>query len=133
MTEPGSADAGAVVYETTVTAVGDQVQSFVQAGILVLFGTDSPAELHDISVLHEAVVRDSGPRAGDVVELGDVSFEVLAAGSVVEENLLNLGHVDFKSDGQNEAKLPGDVCVPTGVLVVPQVGEVMRIRRPMAD
>jgi PTS system glucitol/sorbitol-specific IIA component len=130
MTQAAQSDAGVVVYQTTITAVGAQVPAFVEAGILILFGAEAPAELHDISVLHEADVRDSGPLPGDLVQYGDCEFPVLAAGPVVHDNLLNLGHVDFKSDGRAEAKLPGDVCVPEGALVLPEVGQVMRVVRP---
>jgi PTS system glucitol/sorbitol-specific IIA component len=122
--------AGVVVYQTTITAVGAQVRAFVDAGILIFFAAESPAELHDISVLHTAEVQDSGPQAGDVVQIGDSEFRVLAVGPVVNDNLLNLGHVDFKSDGRTEAKLPGDVCIPEGTLVLPEVGQVMRVVRP---
>jgi PTS system glucitol/sorbitol-specific IIA component len=45
------------------------------------------------------------------------------------QNLLNLGHVDFKADGRTEAKLPGDVCVPSGSLATVRVGDVVRIVR----
>ena len=44
--------------------------------------------------------------------MGDTELEVLAVGHVVRDNLLNLGHIDLKSDGRTEPKLPGDVCVP---------------------
>jgi PTS system glucitol/sorbitol-specific IIA component len=124
-----TADAGVVVYQTTIIAVGDQVAAFVDAGILILFAAGAPAELHDISVLHDVEIQVSGPQAVDTVQIGDTAFPVLAAGHVVEENLLNLGHVAFKADGRGEAKLPGDVCVPTGSIVLPQVGQQLRIRR----
>lgn len=129
MTNPAS-DAGVVVYQTTITAVGAQVRAFLDHGMLILFGADAPSELHDIAVLHVVDVRDDGPAAGDVVQFGDAEFPVLAVGGVVKENLLNLGHVDFKSDGRTEPKLPGDVCVPVGSLPTPEVGQVMRIVRP---
>ncbi len=120
-----------VVYQTTITAIGEQVPAFLEHGILILFADDAPEELHSISVLHTADIRLHGPRAGDVVQIGDAEFQVLAAGHVVEENLLNLGHVDFKADGHTEPKLPGDVCVPKGALpTTPEVGQVLRILRP---
>ena len=122
-----------VVYETTVTAIGDQVPAFLGAGILILFADSAPAELHPISVLHAATVTDGGPLPGDRVEIGATSIEVLAVGHVVGDNLLNLGHMDLKSDGRDEAKLPGDVCVPKDCLVQPAVGDVIRILRPAPD
>jgi PTS system glucitol/sorbitol-specific IIA component len=119
-----------VVYASTVTAVGDQVPAFVDAGILVLFGDTSPSELHAISVLHRPEVTASGPVPGDVIEIGEHAVEVLAVGHVVEDNLLNLGHMDLKSDGRREPKMPGDVCVPEGCLRRPEVGDAVRILRP---
>lgn len=119
-----------VVYESVVTAVGGQVEAFLDHGLLILFGDHAPAELHDISVLHSAGVAEDGPHAGDVIELGDVGFDVLAVGPVVRDNLLNLGHLDLKADGRTEAKLPGDVCVPVGDLPLLKVGDAIRILRP---
>jgi PTS system glucitol/sorbitol-specific IIA component len=118
------------VYESTVTAVGSQVSAFLEHGILIFFGETSPAELHDISVLHRALVADDGPRPGDTVHLGAASLEVLAVGDVVRDNLLNLGHLDLKADGLTEAKLPGDVCVPKGEIALLAIGDSFRITRP---
>ena len=100
-----------VVYESTITAVGDQVKAFLDHGLLIFFADESPAELHDMSVRHRVTVAEEGPQAGDTVVLGDTSMELLAVGSVVGDNLLNLGHIDIKANGQTEAKLPGDANV----------------------
>lgn len=121
------------VYESTVTAVGSQVSAFLEHGILIFFGDTAPVELHDISVLHRATVADDGPRPGDTVHLGDASLEVLAVGDVVRDNLLNLGHLDLKADGLDEAKLPGDVCVPKGDIALLATGDSFRITRPATD
>lgn len=120
------------VYDTTVTAVGSQVPTFLEHGILIFFGDQAPAELHDISVLHRVDVADDGPRPGDLVHLGAESLEVLAVGDVVRDNLLNLGHLDLKADGLTEAKLPGDVCVRKGPIPLLATGDAFRIIRPAA-
>ena len=120
----------AVLYESEVTQVGGQVEAFLGHGLLIFFGDGSPAELHDISVLHKATVAEDGPQAGDLIEVGATRLEVLAVGPVVRDNLLNLGHLDLKADGRTEAKLPGDVCVRTGDLPLLQVGDAFRITRP---
>ena len=118
------------VYDTTVTAVGSQVPAFIEHGILIFFGEQAPAELHDISVLHRVDVANDGPRPGDLVHLGEESLEVLAVGDVVRDNLLNLGHLDIKADGLTEAKLPGDVCVRKGPIPLLATGDAFRITRP---
>jgi len=125
-----TASGATVVYESEVTQVGGQVEAFLGHGLLIFFGDGSPAELHDISVLHKATVAEDGPQAGDVIEVGETRLEVLAVGPVVRDNLLNLGHLDLKADGRTEAKLPGDVCVRTGDLPLLQVGDAFRITRP---
>ena len=119
-----------VVYESSVTRVGDQVGAFLDHGILILFGDGSPSELHDISVLHAATVSQDGPRPGDVIEAGEARLEVLAVGDVVRDNLLNLGHLDLKADGRSTPALPGDVCVPEGRLPLLSAGDTFRIVRP---
>ena len=118
-----------VVYESTVTAVGEQVAAFLDHGMLIFFGHDSPAELHDMSVRHQVTVAEEGPRPGDTIVLGEASMELLAVGPVVGENLLNLGHIDIKANGQNEAKLPGDANVAKQPLPLPSPGDAFRILR----
>ena len=124
-------DAGSrIVYESAVTQVGGQVEAFLGHGLLIFFGDTSPAELHDISVLHRATVNDDGPQPGDTMNVGGVDLEILAVGPVVRDNLLNLGHLDLKADGRTEVKLPGDVCVRTGDLPLLRVGDPITITRP---
>ena len=118
-----------VVYESTITAVGEQVNAFLEHGMLIFFGHDSPAELHDMSVRHRPTVAEEGPQAGDTVVLGEVSMELLAVGPVVGDNLLNLGHIDIKANGQTEAKLPGDANVAKQELPLPAPGDAFRILR----
>ena len=132
MTSPATVEVEEqVVYSSTFTAVGEQVAPFVEGhGILILFGADAPSELHDISALHDVEIATSGPRAGDTIEIAGRRIAVLAAGAVVEENLLRLGHVDLKANGASEADMPGDVCLPTGSLTVPSPGATFRILRP---
>jgi PTS system glucitol/sorbitol-specific IIA component len=118
-----------VVYESAVTAVGDQVETFLGHGLLIFFADTAPAELHDMSVRHTATVAEEGPRPGDTIVLGSTSMEVLAVGPVVADNLLNLGHLDLKANGSTEAKLPGDVNVAKQDLPLLSAGDAFRILR----
>ncbi len=118
-----------ILYESTVTAVGDQVSTFLDHGLLIFFGDDSPAELHDMSVRHVPTVAEEGPKAGDTIVLGELSMQILAVGSVVADNLLQLGHLDLKANGQTTAKLPGDVNVAKQTLPLPSTGDAFRIVR----
>jgi glucitol/sorbitol PTS system EIIA component len=123
-----SAPAG-VVYESSVTAVGSQVEEFLSHGILIFFADESPPELHEMSVRHTATVADAGPQTGDTIALGETQMEVLAVGSVVSDNLLQLGHLDLKANGLAEAALPGDVNVAKQPLPLLSPGDAFRIVR----
>jgi len=129
----GKARASRELYVTEVVAVGPLVAEFTQAGVLVLFGQQAPEELHDFSVLHRPSVELEGPAVGDVVVIGDRELPVLAVGDVVAANLLQLGHLDLKSDGNVVPTMPGDVCVAQGSLPEVAVGQSIRIVRPTAD
>ena len=124
------ASGGGVVYASSVTRVGEDVASFLDHGILIFFGDHAPEELHAMSVLHKVEQADDGPQPGDTIHLGDTSLEVLAVGDVVRDNLLNLGHLDLKADGQSTANLPGDVCVRQGEIPLLAPGDRFRITRP---
>lgn len=123
--------AESVLYSSTYTAIGPQVAEFVTAhGILVMFASSAPSELHGFSALHEAEVATSGPQAGDVLEIGGSRIPVLGVGSVVHDNLISLGHIDLKANGRRTPDMPGDCCVPVGSLRTPPVGATFRILRP---
>lgn len=123
-----------VLYSSTYTAIGPQVEEFVNDhGILVMFASGAPSELHGFSALHEADVSESGPRVGDVIEICGSRIPVLGVGAVVHDNLIALGHIDLKANGQRTPDLPGDCCVPVGSLTTPPVGSTFRILRPTAS
>ncbi|HEV8652317.1 MAG TPA: PTS glucitol/sorbitol transporter subunit IIA [Actinomycetes bacterium] len=98
-------------YVTTVTRVGEQVPEFVEQGILILFAEGAPEELHFFSVLHQPEQTTGGVRPGDVIHIDDHALRVTAVGHVANDNLVNLGHIDLKANGADDAPLPGDVCV----------------------
>lgn len=116
-----------LVYSTTVTAVGELVSDFRDQGILVFFGEGAPEELHDFSVLHKVEISERAPKPGDLIRINDDEFNVLAVGSVVSDNLLNLGHLDLKANGLTEAELPGDTNVEARTLPMLKVGDKFEI------
>jgi PTS system glucitol/sorbitol-specific IIA component len=116
-----------VVYSTTVTAVGELVSDFRDQGILVFFGEGAPEELHEFSVMHKVEISERAPITGDLIRINDEEFDVLAVGSVVSDNLLNLGHLDLKANGLTEAELPGDTNVEARSLPMINVGDKFEI------
>jgi PTS system glucitol/sorbitol-specific IIA component len=109
-------------YATTVTAVGEQVPEFVGQGLLIWFAEGAPEELHFFAVLHRPTVTTGGVRPGDVVRIDDTAFRVTAVGEVANDNMVNLGHMDLKANGADEAPLPGDICLEELPLPEPRPG-----------
>ena len=116
-----------VRYATTVTRVGPLVGEFSAAGVLVWFAEGAPAELHEFAVLHEPEVRTGGVAPGDEVWIDGVLLRVLAVGDVANDNLVTLGHLDLKANGEPTAPLPGDVCVERQPLPLPAPGSRLEI------
>jgi PTS system glucitol/sorbitol-specific IIA component len=109
-------------YATTVTAVGEQVPQFAGQGLLIWFAEGAPEELHFFAVLHRPTVTTGGVQAGDVVRIDDKVFRVTAVGEVANDNMVNLGHMDLKTNGATEAPLPGDICLEELPLPEPRPG-----------
>lgn len=116
-----------VVYSSRVTAVGALVSDFRDQGLLVWFDETAPEELHEFCILHKVLSHERAPIIGDTIAINDDHFTVLAVGSVVSDNLLNLGHLDLKANGLGEAELPGDVNVEARELPMINVGDRLQI------
>jgi len=118
-----------VLYSSTVTEIGELVPTFVAEGMLVFFGEGAPEELKTFCIIHKVEHQEGQVKPGDRVSIDDHSFEVLAVGSVANDNLYNLGHLNLKADGNNEADLPGDVCIAQVELPEITVGTKLEITR----
>lgn len=117
------------LYHTTVTDIGELVPTFIEAGMLVFFGEGAPEELRDFCIMHQVSHQEGQIREGDVVSIDGTDFEILALGSVANENLMNLGHLNLKANGQTQPDLPGDVCVPQVELPEIKIGSTVVISR----
>lgn len=118
-----------LLYQTTVTSIGELVPSFVAEGMLVFFGENAPEELHSFCVLHQVEHQSGELLPGDVVNIDGNEFPVLAVGAVASENLMQLGHLNLKANGRAEAELPGDVCIAQVTLPTVNVGSKLTIKR----
>jgi PTS system glucitol/sorbitol-specific IIA component len=118
---------GEVKLRSTVVAIGDSVEEFRAARVLVFFNAGAPEELAEFSVLHEASINLATVASGDSLRLGTESFDVLAVGEVANQNLANLGHLVVKADGRTEPEMLGDVCVEARDLPRLAVGDEIEI------
>lgn len=115
---------------TRVTSIGQGVEEFRAAQILVFFQDGAPEELAEFSILHAAEINLATVAPGDSLHLGDETFGVLAVGDVANENLANLGHLVVKANGLTQPEMPGDVCVESRPLPGMNVGDLIEIYGP---
>ncbi|MGH3086757.1 MAG: PTS glucitol/sorbitol transporter subunit IIA [Rubrobacteraceae bacterium] len=100
------------IYSTEVTEIGPEVPDFLGEGLLILFEKGAPPELAEISVLHAPTSRrDEPPEPGDLVVIGPCEFRITAIGEKAWKNVEDLGHACFKFNGNDEAELPGEICL----------------------
>jgi PTS system glucitol/sorbitol-specific IIA component len=118
-----------VLYKSTVTEIGELVPSFVAEGILVFFGESAPEELRTFCIIHKVEHQKGQVKEGDTVTIDGQGFEVLAVGSVANDNLYNLGHLNLKANGNTVADLPGDVCIAQVELPEIKIGSQLEITR----
>jgi len=118
-----------VLYQSTVTEIGELVPTFVAEGMLVFFGESAPEELKTFCIIHRVEHQEGQVKPGDTVSIDGHGFEVLAVGSVANDNLYNLGHLNLKADGNKVADLPGDVCIAKVSLPEIKLGTKLEITR----
>lgn len=116
-----------IKLRSTVVAIGDSVEEFRAARVLVFFNVGAPEELAEFSVLHEPTINLATVARGDSLRLGAETFAVLAVGEVANQNLANLGHLVVKADGRTEPEMLGDVCVEARDLPRLVVGDPIEI------
>lgn len=116
-----------IIYKTEVKEIGDSALDMLNSNnLMILYKINAPAELAEISIMHQAEFKDGEIEADDIIEFGDQKFEILAVGEVVNTNIANLGHCSLKFNGKTEAELPGDINVEKKD--IPEVKEGMQIR-----
>ncbi len=99
------------VYESKVVSVGREAMEFLATHLLVLFGTGVPAELAEISIVHQPTKINDAPilEANSTMLIGDSQFILEEVGSVAEENFRSLGHLVLTETA--DPILPGQVRV----------------------
>ena len=110
-----------VIYQTTITRIGQSAADALSDQMLITFREGAPADIEDFCFLHCHGELNGHLQPGAQFELGEQRYPVTAVGSVVEENLRELGHITVCFDGITEAKFPGTVHVagPVPSTIVP--------------
>lgn len=94
-------------YNVKITGVGDIALDFLTENMLIIFNNNAPAELAELSVLHEIGELAEDVRVGDLVDICGKEYMVTAVGDEVNHTLAKMGHCSLKFDGSDTPQLPG--------------------------
>ncbi len=117
-----------MIYRTTVTKLGQFVANFSEEKLLILFKDNAPEELADYCVLHTGNEVSDLIKQGDDLVIADQEYKIVYVGDEVYPNLLNLGHITLRFDG-NTAGLGGSLYLEDKPLPVVKMGDVISIYR----
>ncbi len=101
-----------VIYQTTITRIGQSAADALSDKMLITFREGAPADIEEFCFIHCHGALNGelqGPAAQ--LELGEARYPVTAVGDVAEQNLRELGHITLRFDGQPQAEYPGTVHV----------------------
>lgn len=101
-----------IYYSTTVTAIGEEVSSLLEAGVLILYADGAPPALAEVSVQHRVeTVHHEAPLVGARFVVGNLSTRVTAVGPSAWDKVKDMGHVVINFNGSSLAERPGEICV----------------------
>lgn len=100
-----------VIYQTTITQIGDCARDALSDRMLITFREGAPADVAEFCFIHCHGDFCGHLTPGALFELGGKQYPVTAVGEVAELNLRELGHITLRFDGQTQAEYPGTVHV----------------------
>lgn len=117
-----------IIYNTTITAIGELVSAFYEEKLMILFNENAPEELAAYCVLHEGNEVLDLIKQGDILVIANKEYTIVYVGDEVQKNLEELGHISLRFDGQKEG-LGGSLYLEDKALPTVKIGDVISIYR----
>ncbi|TDT51911.1 PTS glucitol/sorbitol transporter subunit IIA [Fonticella tunisiensis] len=118
-----------LIYRTTITNVGRCAEQFLTQNMFVIFNENVPQELIDYCYIHNENNLLNDIKVDDILIIDGWQYKITAVGSVVNQNLRNLGHITFKFSGETEAAIPGTLFLEKKEIVPLKNGTTIEIIR----
>lgn len=115
------------LYEDKIINIGPMAEEFKSEKMIILFGSEAPAELKDFCYIIDVKPVNGEIHPGQFVYVDGERFEITAVGSAVTQNLGNLGHITIRFDGSTEAELPGTLYLEDKPLPLLAAGTEIKI------
>ncbi len=115
-------------YRLRVVSIGQMAEELFSEGLLIFFGDGAPGELQEVSIIHQHSDLPHDIEAGDSIIIDASSYSILCIGSVVNENIRNIGHMVIKFNGLDSPENLGDINVEQAELPDIRVGTEVVIK-----
>jgi glucitol/sorbitol PTS system EIIA component len=100
-----------MIFSTQISAIGPEVDSLLENGVLILFAEGAPPELAEVSVLHKVKkATTEAPGVGSILTIGNESTKITAVGPAAWKKVVDMGHVVINFNGASAAERPGEIC-----------------------
>lgn len=118
-----------VIYNTEVHEIGEEAGDFVSNGMIVLFGSNAPAELRPYCFLIDKSELQNSIEVGDILVIDDAEYNIAAVGNQVNKNLRDLGHITIDFRGQADTSMSGTLYIEKKSITDIKVGTKILIKR----
>lgn len=111
---------------TNIKEIGSMVKEFESSMLVILFGTEAPDELREISVIHEPdeEVTEKLLKPGQKIHFGGIEYTVEDVGTEANKNFSSLGHLSIYFT-ESQDLLPGAIQVSPSVFPEINIGDTI--------
>lgn len=116
------------IYSTIVKNLGPMAEDFIGEKMIILFNENAPAELAEFCLIHKGNNLTDTIEIGDILQINNTEYKIVAVGSEVQKNLANLGHIALRFNSNEDGEsLEGSLYLEDKSISLPEVGTEIAI------
>ena len=117
------------IFSTVIKEIGENASEFLDSGMLVMFGSEAPADLRPYCFLIELNPLEDIIESGDILIIDETEYKILAVGGHVNKNLRDLGHITIDFKGVPDNSMLGTLYTEEKSIAKILVGTKITIRK----
>ncbi|GIM30535.1 PTS sorbose transporter subunit IIB [Clostridium polyendosporum] len=117
------------IYRTVITGVGDLAEGFLEHNMFITFKDNAPQELVDYCFIHDENNLVDYIEVNDILQIDGQQYLITGVGSLVNDNLRDLGHITYKFSGETDASIAGTLYLEKKEVVPLNEGSIIKVIR----
>lgn len=118
-----------LIYKTEITSIGESASGFLEHEMFIIFKDNAPEDLKDYCFIHNENNLVQDIEKGDILFIGESQYKIISVGTMVNQNLNELGHITFKFNGDDMANIAGTLFLEKKEIVPPENGTILKVIR----